>query len=63
MMFQLIFSTMQVLKFQFGAKDKDNDGIIDKEDSCPDVAGLAAFQGCPDSDGDGIQDSARCLYR
>ncbi len=46
------------LKFQFGAKDKDGDGIIDKEDACPDVAGLAAFQGCPDTDGDGIQDSA-----
>jgi outer membrane protein OmpA-like peptidoglycan-associated protein len=46
------------LKFQFGAKDRDNDGIIDKEDACPDVAGLAAFQGCPDTDGDGIQDSA-----
>ena len=46
------------LKFQFGAKDKDGDGIIDKEDTCPDVPGLAAFQGCPDTDGDGIQDSA-----
>jgi OmpA-OmpF porin, OOP family len=45
------------LKFQFGAKDRDNDGIIDKEDACPDVAGIAAFQGCPDTDGDGIQDS------
>ena len=46
------------LKFQFGAKDRDDDGIIDAEDACPDVAGLAAFQGCPDTDGDGIQDSA-----
>lgn len=46
------------LKFQFGAKDRDDDGIIDAEDSCPDVKGLAAFQGCPDSDSDGIQDSA-----
>lgn len=46
------------LKFQFGAKDRDNDGIIDKDDACPDVPGLAAFQGCPDTDGDGIQDSA-----
>ena len=46
------------LKFQFGAKDRDDDGIIDSEDSCPDVKGLAAFQGCPDTDGDGIQDSA-----
>ena len=45
------------LKFQFGASDKDNDGIIDKEDACPDVPGVAAFQGCPDTDGDGIQDS------
>ena len=46
------------LKFQFGAKDKDDDGIIDAEDSCPDVKGLAAFKGCPDTDLDGIQDSA-----
>ena len=46
------------LKFKFGAKDTDNDGIIDKEDACPDVAGLAQFNGCPDTDLDGIQDSA-----
>jgi len=46
------------LKFQFGAKDRDDDGIIDAEDACPDVKGIAAFQGCPDTDGDGIQDSA-----
>ncbi len=46
------------LKFQFGAKDRDDDGIIDAEDTCPDVKGLAAFQGCPDTDSDGIQDSA-----
>ena len=46
------------LKFQFGAKDTDGDGIIDKEDVCPDVPGLEQFQGCPDTDLDGIQDSA-----
>ncbi len=46
------------LKFQFGAKDRDDDGIIDAEDACPDVKGIALFQGCPDTDGDGIQDSA-----
>ena len=46
------------LKFQFGAKDSDDDGIIDAEDACPEVKGLAAFQGCPDTDLDGIQDSA-----
>ncbi len=46
------------LRFQFGAKDKDDDGIIDAEDACPEVKGLAAFKGCPDTDLDGIQDSA-----
>lgn len=45
------------IKFKFGAKDTDNDGVIDKEDSCPTVAGLEAFKGCPDTDLDGIQDS------
>ncbi len=43
--------------FKFGGKDTDGDGIYDKNDSCPDVAGLAAFNGCPDADGDGVQDS------
>ncbi|MEY4926107.1 MAG: hypothetical protein RI894_543, partial [Bacteroidota bacterium] len=37
-------------------KDTDGDGIIDKEDACPDVKGLAQFKGCPDTDGDGIID-------
>lgn len=37
--------------------DRDNDGVIDSEDACPDVAGLAAFKGCPDTDGDGITDA------
>lgn len=36
--------------------DRDNDGILDADDKCPDVAGLAALQGCPDRDGDGIAD-------
>ena len=36
--------------------DTDNDGIIDSEDDCPTVAGLAALKGCPDTDGDGITD-------
>lgn len=43
--------------FKFGGKDTDGDGIYDKDDACPDVAGLAAFNGCPDADGDGVQDS------
>ena len=28
-----------------------------KNDACADVPGLARFKGCPDSDGDGIEDS------
>jgi outer membrane protein OmpA-like peptidoglycan-associated protein len=43
--------------FNFGGKDTDGDGIYDKDDACPEVAGLAEFNGCPDSDGDGIEDS------
>ena len=38
--------------------DRDGDGIIDDEDKCPDVKGLAKYQGCPipDTDKDGIND-------
>ncbi|MBP6432099.1 MAG: OmpA family protein [Ferruginibacter sp.] len=38
-------------------KDRDGDGIADADDKCPDVAGIAALQGCPDADGDGITDA------
>ncbi|WP_447635367.1 OmpA family protein [Flavobacterium microcysteis] len=44
------------LTFKFGGKDTDGDGIYDKDDACPDQAGLKQFQGCPDTDGDGIPD-------
>lgn len=37
-------------------EDRDKDGIIDKEDACPDEAGTAATNGCPDRDGDGVAD-------
>ncbi len=37
-------------------KDRDGDGVIDSLDACPDVAGLAKFNGCPDTDNDGIAD-------
>jgi len=38
--------------------DTDGDGIIDSEDKCPTVPGLAKYQGCPipDTDKDGIND-------
>lgn len=38
-------------------RDRDNDGVKDKEDKCPDIAGIAEFNGCPDKDGDKIIDS------
>jgi len=37
-------------------KDRDNDGVLDESDKCPDVAGVVSLQGCPDKDGDGIID-------
>ncbi len=39
-------------------KDTDGDGILDKNDKCPTVPGVAKYQGCPvpDTDGDGIND-------
>ncbi|MHA6696929.1 OmpA family protein [Chryseobacterium sp. A321] len=44
------------LLFRFGQSDRDKDGILDKDDLCPDEAGLPEFQGCPDTDGDGVPD-------
>lgn len=40
----------------FGEPDRDGDGVVDKDDKCPDDAGLKALLGCPDRDGDGIAD-------
>ena len=39
-------------------KDSDNDGIIDNNDKCPNVPGVAKYEGCPvpDTDKDGIND-------
>jgi OOP family OmpA-OmpF porin len=36
--------------------DRDNDGVPDSVDRCPDTYGLAKLKGCPDRDGDGIAD-------
>jgi outer membrane protein OmpA-like peptidoglycan-associated protein len=36
--------------------DTDGDGVIDKEDKCPQDKGLANLGGCPDRDSDGITD-------
>ena len=39
-------------------RDSDNDGIIDDNDKCPTVPGVAKYEGCPvpDTDKDGIND-------
>ncbi|MCF4100562.1 OmpA family protein [Gillisia sp. M10.2A] len=44
------------IKFVFGGKDTDGDGVYDKNDECPETPGLVEFNGCPDTDGDGIED-------
>jgi OmpA-OmpF porin, OOP family len=36
--------------------DKDNDGVEDKNDLCPELAGPKDLKGCPDSDEDGVAD-------
>jgi OOP family OmpA-OmpF porin len=51
------FQSTAGLVIKFGGKDTDADGVYDKFDACPEIAGLAEFKGCPDSDGDGIKDS------
>lgn len=52
------FQHLLGVAFLFGADpDRDGDGIIDKEDACPDIPGTQALQGCPDQDGDGITDA------
>ncbi|GGK38030.1 MULTISPECIES: OmpA family protein [Flavobacteriaceae] len=40
------------LTWKFGNKDRDGDGVNNKEDKCPDEAGLAEFGGCLDTDAD-----------
>lgn len=41
----------------FGPGDKDKDGIVDLQDKCLLVAGVASAQGCPDGDGDTVADA------
>jgi hypothetical protein len=49
------FKHMQVLLSNLEEKILTVMDIYDKDDACP--AGLVEFNGCPDTDGDGIQDS------
>jgi outer membrane protein OmpA-like peptidoglycan-associated protein len=54
--FRSVFQHTVGITFQLGGKDTDGDGIYDKNDACPEVAGLKQFNGCPDTDADGIID-------
>ncbi|MES2241087.1 MAG: DUF5723 family protein [Bacteroidota bacterium] len=49
---------MKIPIYQKKAKDQDGDGILDKDDECPTVAGPVENKGCPwgDKDNDGILD-------
>lgn len=47
---------VEVIKEVQITHDKDNDGIVDEKDECPDVAGEVTLAGCPDTDKDGIAD-------
>lgn len=38
--------------------DKDDDGVNDDQDECPDEAGSIGANGCPDTDGDTVADKA-----
>ena len=51
-----VFQHSLGLVFKFGGKDTDGDGVYDKDDACPEVAGLKEFNGCPDTDKDGVID-------
>lgn len=42
--------------YRFSSIDTDQDGIINREDRCPELAGPASTNGCPDTDMDGITD-------
>ena len=54
-----VYLGVKVPIYQNRPKDKDEDGVFDKQDNCPKVVGPADNQGCPweDSDGDTIKDN------
>lgn len=49
---------MKIPVYQKKFKDRDGDGVLDKEDACPKVAGPVENNGCPwpDTDGDTVVD-------
>lgn len=53
-----LYAGLKIPVYQNKLKDRDNDGIINQEDQCPDTPGPIENKGCPwkDSDSDGILD-------
>lgn len=53
-----VYAGLKIPVYQGRVKDKDNDGVIDKLDRCPDVSGPVENDGCPweDTDNDGVLD-------
>ena len=51
-----IYAGITVAALKGRKKDKDRDGVSDKLDLCPNVAGVWVFKGCPDTDNDGVED-------
>lgn len=47
--------------YRLSSIDSDKDGIVNRDDQCPDLPGPLATNGCPDADMDGITDDKdRC---
>lgn len=53
-----VYLGVKIPVYQKKLKDKDQDGVFDKFDACPDVAGPVENKGCPwpDTDGDSVLD-------
>lgn len=47
---------VKVTSHHYRVLDRDEDGVTDDLDECPDVKGLWVFKGCPDLDGDSVPD-------
>lgn len=50
------FFVWRAKKAEAKPADRDQDGIVDADDACPDDFGLLPLKGCPDRDQDGIPD-------
>ncbi|THU34167.1 OmpA family protein [Niastella caeni] len=51
-----VVKNVEVIKEVQITQDKDNDGLVDDKDECPEIPGEVALAGCPDKDKDGIAD-------